>query len=370
MRGFAVLVVAVLRAAAQTPDCAVRGEVRDAVTGAPVAKALVRLEPEKGPDGYTGTADAAGKFCFKAVTPGEYEASIEKPGYLRDKESFSVHVTAGQTADLTLQATPPAVIAGRVVDPDGEPVPDASVVVLAMEWVHGKRIRNNVSGDDANDRGEFRIDDLEPGRYAVMAYLGRGGPDPFAQGVRDAPGEAEWTLGRASYPEAAATDPSAAIELRAGQELSAIELKLPRVACFRVTGKGDLHVLDPGPRRLEVVALPMDGTGEAMDWESHSAELHPDGSFALRGLCTTGEVLRESSRAGAKFAEAPDPAAGRVAPAPTRFAADLAPGYGSGARTGFARAIARPGLHCRTHPRVSSEARLTPAAARTLPHWP
>ncbi len=164
MRILWVLAIGVLRLAAQSSaNCDIRGEVRDSVSGAPVAKATILLEAVAGSDRYIASSEGAGKFCFKNVSPGGYFASVEKMGYLHDKESAEVQVVAPQAADVSLAATPAAEISGRVVDADGEPVPDAGVSVLIQVWRQGRHVRTSVDGGEANERGEFRIGNLESG---------------------------------------------------------------------------------------------------------------------------------------------------------------------------------------------------------------
>jgi hypothetical protein len=56
------------------------GVVRDSVTGAPLAKASVRLTPEKGKGGSVRTTDPLGKFRFDAIEAGDYKAEVGHRG--------------------------------------------------------------------------------------------------------------------------------------------------------------------------------------------------------------------------------------------------------------------------------------------------
>ena len=61
--------------------------------------------------------------------------------------------------------TPQAILSGRVLDQDGDPWPHANVQVLHAVWKKGKRSLNADSGvHDVDDRGEFRVAGLSPGR--------------------------------------------------------------------------------------------------------------------------------------------------------------------------------------------------------------
>ncbi len=97
-------------------------------------------------------------------------------------------------------------------------------------------------------------------------------------------GTPEWTWGSAAYPAGAEDNAAAGVELRAGQQLAGIELKLPKVASFRVSGQAGSYVPDPGTPQLELTAIPLDGAGEPMNWERRSVRIPPDGKFSLRGM--------------------------------------------------------------------------------------
>ena len=74
-----------------------------------------------------------------------------------------------------------SVLTGPLWDEDGEPM--ARVLVLASRYVYrqGERRIDPAGTDQTDDRGQFRVFDLEPGDYFVSATLnqrpggGRGG---------------------------------------------------------------------------------------------------------------------------------------------------------------------------------------------------
>jgi hypothetical protein len=113
------------------------------------------------------------------------------------------------------ELTPEGSIAGRVVDPEGQPV----------EGVKVRASKPRVSESRyTNDRGEFRIDRLPPGRYELEAAPGRTvlPPEVRTDGTR------EEFLGDATYP--------GRLELRPGGELAGVEIRLERARRVRVSG--------------------------------------------------------------------------------------------------------------------------------------
>ncbi len=72
--------------------------------------------------------DASGRFKLNGVQPGEYRALASRGGFVRQlfgsgKIPASLTLAPKQAlTNLTLELAPAAVIAGRVVDQDGEPM--------------------------------------------------------------------------------------------------------------------------------------------------------------------------------------------------------------------------------------------------------
>lgn len=89
------------------------------------------------PNPYTTTSDAEGKFTFEAVEPGKYMLSVDRPGYQRMNYGskrglfggtvLTLKSSQSTTADLTLN--PEILIAGKVLDSDGDPVARTQVRV-------------------------------------------------------------------------------------------------------------------------------------------------------------------------------------------------------------------------------------------------
>jgi hypothetical protein len=67
-----------------------------------------------------------------------------------------------------------AVIAGRVVDESGDPLVSKSVRVLKRTIAGGKVRLVMSSIDSTDDRGMFRIGQLEPGEYVVAVPMDQG----------------------------------------------------------------------------------------------------------------------------------------------------------------------------------------------------
>ena len=154
----------------------IEGNVANAVTGEPVKKAVVTLQ-NLGPQpnqtrvvNKTALTDAAGHFRFDAVEPGSYQVAADRDGF---KPSFQargarvpVPVAEDQhVEDVSLRMLPLATVEGHVFDDDGDPLIRANVAPLQYSYDQGRKQLTTAGFANTNDRGEFQIANLPPGRY-------------------------------------------------------------------------------------------------------------------------------------------------------------------------------------------------------------
>ncbi|MCK5942400.1 MAG: carboxypeptidase regulatory-like domain-containing protein, partial [Planctomycetes bacterium] len=162
-----------------SPGGRLRGIVLGA-DGAPAPGANVSVRP--GLNAFLGqitdrqyrwldtVTDDQGRFDIPGVPEGNgYTVSVTAPSIALE-EVHGVGVTAGQVTTLTVQAHQGAIVAGRVLDPDGEPLAGASV---AMIYLDISRVLFSADGraeplvTDAD--GRFRMEHVAAGRVAVVA---------------------------------------------------------------------------------------------------------------------------------------------------------------------------------------------------------
>jgi len=260
----------------------VDGVVRNAVTGIPVDHATVRLVQlsEEGA-AYVGATSAEGTFHFENVAPGDYRISAERAGF-EAEGTDPIHLSAGQKLrDVTIAATPLAVVTGRVVDSDGEPVPSAGVGVLRAEWQRGKRSYQQSGGAQTNEAGEFRIAGLAPGRYRL--YATPPGANALRFAISEGPGQPERRLGWTYAPTGQDLDGAATFELAPGQTIDRAEVKLPMLPSFHLRGKVENGADNGGAMPRMLVAEKTDN-GRPTAWFAVMGRIRKDGTFDLGGV--------------------------------------------------------------------------------------
>src|SRR3989442_10476363 len=204
----------------------------------PLKKASVRLVGTGGGRGVMPVMtvrepDDAGHFAFTALPPGKYQLSAERQGYLRQSygaRQYSgggtpVLVADGQTVkDIVFKLNPQAVITGKVLDEDGEPV--ANMQVRAQKYVYrgGKRQWSPVANGNTSDIGEYRLPELQPGRYLVCSNTRNSGRNflmqtPAADPLPDTP---EMAYAATCYPSTKDTSLASPIDVGPGGEIRGI----------------------------------------------------------------------------------------------------------------------------------------------------
>jgi protocatechuate 3,4-dioxygenase beta subunit len=264
--------------AANTPPeqrCVVEGHVVDSQTGEPLKKAAVRLArrnarpnqmgPFGGPaQGYSGTSEADGSFRFEGVEPGDYTLMGERSGFLRTQYGAKSAMGAGQIitlrpsqqlTGLSLALIKQAVISGRVVDDDGDPVGGAMLQALRQVWSRGKSHYFPYRSANSDDQGQFRIFNLQPGKYYLVTSKMN---FPGANDAPASPNKPDVRPVRTFYPDALTRDSAAPITVRAGQDASGMDIHLRSSQTYHVRGKVVGNLPDSDTQRVTLQIGPQD----------------------------------------------------------------------------------------------------------------
>ena len=159
----------------------ISGRVMDAITGQPLARASVALNPSNSlnnpnsPDsGRVEVTDAEGVFAFAGAPPGKYVLSARRRGYIdqmyQQHESFTTAIIVGpgcESENLIFGLRAGASISGDLVDESDDPIRHADVMLYHQLFTGGKRRTLLVRRVNTNDEGHYHFSDLNPGTYFV-----------------------------------------------------------------------------------------------------------------------------------------------------------------------------------------------------------
>jgi hypothetical protein len=285
--------------------CQIEGTVVNSVTGEPIKKARLSLRPIGQEDGvpYGTFADAAGYFLLNGLDPGTYSLMAGRNGFIMQtysakgstRHATNLTLAAGQRMkEVILKLTPQAVITGRIVDEDGEPLPNVAVAALSVG--HGRDGKKQLfpgAGASTNDIGEYRIGGVAPGRYFVSAVhppndLNMGDIHERITGGPEALKKAEEGYVATYYPNGTKTESAAPIDVAAGALIQGIDIMLVRERTVRIRGR--IVNLSPDSVQYTMVQLASHDLMYRMGMQN-TARVDKGGAFELRGVAPGSYTL-------------------------------------------------------------------------------
>jgi Carboxypeptidase regulatory-like domain len=274
---------------AKVGSAAISGRITEQESNRPLPRAIVTLIASAGGRQVEVLADAEGRYEFAGLEPGQYGV-LAAPGELQAthlRHAFGqaepldqitspprsgVALTAGERrADVNIALMRALAIEGRVLDPLDTPM--AEVTVMLMRTDGTPYPAYPVSSDD---RGDYRLFGLAPGRYRVCAAPERSS---------DEPAEASRFV-HTCHPAAVAPGDAADIVLTTS-DASGTDIRVQRGGTFTISGS----VTDAAGAvvdRPHVSAFPIDrrtDSGYAMGRA---------GRFMLRGLLPGRYIVQAS----------------------------------------------------------------------------
>ncbi len=142
----------------------VQGQVINASTGAPIPRALVRL------NNRAVLTDHDGKFRFDQNTESSANVLVTKPGYAAStemQEAGNVFLQGAQLGvPLELRLYPEALLTGTLLAPDGTPIPRISVSAMRSYFDDAGHRWLPVGQAQTDSHGSFRLP-VPAGDYRV-----------------------------------------------------------------------------------------------------------------------------------------------------------------------------------------------------------
>jgi hypothetical protein len=220
----AIAIVALLLAQDLRGTAAIAGVVRDAQSKIGIRRAVVTLELG-GAQEATATAvtDEEGRFEFRDLPAGDYrvhattELAMQAP-YREFDPRLARHVTLADgesRGGVVLEIARPGVLSGVVTQDDGEPAIHAVVQLLRVDDPSKRASAGTHQEINTNDRGEYRFFGVLPGTYLIKATPPQQFRLPTAAALRSA-----------YFPGATTEDAARVIEVRSGDEVTGLDMRL------------------------------------------------------------------------------------------------------------------------------------------------
>jgi hypothetical protein len=166
---------------------AIIGTVVDEGTGRPIAGVLIGWSP--GPGTSFGTrreypqilTGSDGRFMLTSLVAGQYSLNARRGGYLpatpgspAGMSPFGAYIDVAEgqiRSDVKIEMARPGTIAGIVLDEAGEPVIGQQLQAARRIRSRGRTTWQPAGGsiESTDDRGAYRIGNLVPGDYIVLA---------------------------------------------------------------------------------------------------------------------------------------------------------------------------------------------------------
>jgi uncharacterized protein (DUF2141 family) len=243
------------------------------------------------PQTVSKETDEQGRYVITGLDAGKYRVTVERQGFLRTgygAKKFSggstpVVVGEGQAIKgINVKLMPQGVIAGRVLDEDGEPVANVQVRAQRSSNRNGKKVWNTVANTNTSDIGEYRLPDLQPGRYAVATSPRNNAMNMInTPSTEPLPATPELTYAGTYYPSTADSATAIPVDVGEGTEVRNIEIRLVKARVFRVRGKVT-GMPNGGRGQVPVMLTARDGSpGREM---SMGQARGPEGLFEIRNV--------------------------------------------------------------------------------------
>jgi protocatechuate 3,4-dioxygenase beta subunit len=270
-------------------ECSIVGTVVKLASSEPLNKASVQLQSmDDRTRAISVNTNAGGRFELKGIDPGRYRLTVSRVGFVTqeygqkksDDPGAVLALRPGQELkDLLFRMIPSGVIAGRIVDEDGEPLPTVNVTAAREVYLEGKRALSTGSTVETNDLGEYRLFGLPPGRYFVSAVYPRwsrvageevsGGLESDQQGYA-----------KMYYPGTVDIGRAISIALKGGEEIPSTDILLRKVLTHRIRGRVYNQITDKPGIGTNVMLMPKTNR---LEWGSvlHANAENQDGSFDI-----------------------------------------------------------------------------------------
>lgn len=279
-----------------------------AAPGRGAAPATLPTAPPPPPAIPSVVTDREGKFVIADLDAGSYRLLIVANGYVRQEYGQRVFpgqgtlltLTAGQVMkDLVLHLTLTGNVSGRLRDNFGQPAVGVPVQLLKATYsVNGQKIFQSAGQSRTNDRGEYRLYWVTPGRYYLAAGSspGPGGGGPFAVGGPPvSPNDPGDNYVFAYYPGVTDVTAASSIDVTSGNEAS-VDFLIPRQQLYVIRARAVDSATSQPPASITVSLSFSSITGGGGTFSMNTPYNPMTGIFEIRDVVPGSYLLQVSSQ--------------------------------------------------------------------------
>jgi protocatechuate 3,4-dioxygenase beta subunit len=278
----------------------IQGKVVEAKSGQPIRKVNVEVVGGSGQSfgRYSATTIEDGTFTIENLKPGRYTVTLERTGFAQTATSegkATLTLQPGQSlSTLVFKMQAAGVIAGKIVDIDGDPMAGVSVNAATTGTVARGAERDRVGYAATNDLGEYRIGNLRPGKYLISATPSKRTPVVHVEDKGKA--KEQLTYAATYYPGTVDKSRAISVEVHAGSEASA-NFGVLMTHLYRVSGTV-AGVPSGAMTRVFLTSksggVDMDGPGELSEGNRFEYQNVLPGTylatvFVVKGMLTGGQ---------------------------------------------------------------------------------
>lgn len=292
----------------------ITGQVVHAVNGNPLRRVTLTATRVDGTgEPATTQVDENGQFVFRDLAPGGYLLAGERNNFDRQIHGSRSNPATGAVlavkegqpvTGVVFRLFPNAALSGRVLDTEGEPMPNVGIRIYRREYREGRRDWYPSTGGNTNDRGEYRLSGLRAGSYLVSATdynFGAFMPGASKGPLPDAPDSFNATT---YYPGTLEPERAEPVVISRGEDRRGVDIQLIKGTAVRIRGR----IASAAGSTPLVVNLRPRAAGGLLLMGGGGALVQPgERTFEIKGVRPGAYVLVVQSMGGPSAAGAPFP---------------------------------------------------------------
>jgi hypothetical protein len=298
-----------LAQAPRSPFAAVGGVVLNDVSGNPIRRAAITLSTLDSPLLESLTfSESNGAFGFTDIPPGKYQLRVTLDGFqpawfgasTYNRPRGTLKLAAGDIRyGITFRLRPLGSISGVVLDPDGDPLPNAQIRVLKSAWERLKPAYETAGWAMTDGSGHYHAQNVVPGQYLVMAT------QPYMPALLMQPevaaGEtaSQKMFAAQFYADASQMSAASPVQMAEGQDIEGIDFHLNIRAAAALHGKVTVPPDLPANANVQISVYPQDRLSDGdQSTTAFAAAFPPNYEFHIASLAAGTYVIAASLSAG------------------------------------------------------------------------